>query len=114
MKLRDYTQNLCQSGRSVFTDIYEHKLPSAAAIRHDWRNITMPYGQWTCEDDRVVLFNRDYLPIWEKKNGLVQPANCYEWVPWVKQEWFYNDSHSVTQSIKIGLKVLRDWGVRHA
>lgn len=112
MKLRDHKSNLCQSGRLVYTDIYVHKIPTAKAIKHDWRNTALPYGIWTCEDGRQVLFNRDYCPIWERHNGVTQPANYYEWVPYVTQAWFYNDGHTLAQSIRIGMKVLRDWHVR--
>jgi hypothetical protein len=54
----------------------------------------LPYGKWTCADGREVLFNRDYLPLWQRWPGQeATRANLYEWVPFVAQEWFYNDGN---------------------
>jgi hypothetical protein len=52
-----------------------------------------PYGKWTCADGREVLFNRWYEPIWQRLPGAVwaREADPQEWVPWEKQEWFYDD-----------------------
>jgi hypothetical protein len=55
----------------------------------------LPYGCWTCADGRQVLFNRGYLPILERA-GPGHPAvtaDLFEWVPFVKQEWFFNDGN---------------------
>jgi hypothetical protein len=55
----------------------------------------MPYGCWTCADGREVLFNRDYIPILERSapGQPADPADVFEWVPWVEQIWFYNDGN---------------------
>ncbi len=54
----------------------------------------MPYGKWTCEDGREVLFNRNYKPIWQRMPGQsAEPADPEERVPFVKQEWFYKDGN---------------------
>jgi hypothetical protein len=56
-----------------------------------WKTI-LPYGKWTCADGRKVLFNRDYTPILQRlPDGRVTPADPTEWVPWITQEWFYED-----------------------
>lgn len=74
----------------------------------------MPYGIWTCADGREVLFNRHYEPIYEKlPNGKVQAAHRYEWVPFIKQDWFYTDATTIPASIRKGLSVLAGWGLRH-
>lgn len=50
----------------------------------------LPYGKWTCADGREVLFNRRYIPLWERSpSGVVAPANPKERVPKVREEWFY-------------------------
>jgi hypothetical protein len=57
------------------------------------RRQNLPYGKWTCADGREVLFNRGYKPIWERcPGGAARPADRSEWIPWLKQEWFYDDS----------------------
>jgi hypothetical protein len=54
-----------------------------------------PYGMWTCADGRRVLFNRDYVPIYERRPGkLGRIADHDEYVPWVRQEWFYDGGNS--------------------
>jgi hypothetical protein len=56
---------------------------------------TMPYGMWTCEDGRQVLFNRDYHPIWQRYPGAPAiPADPEEWVLQIKQQnYFFDDSN---------------------
>jgi hypothetical protein len=51
-----------------------------------------PYGMWTCQDGREVLFNRQYKPIWQRINGTVTQADLKEFVHWTKQGWFFDDS----------------------
>jgi hypothetical protein len=61
----------------------------------------LAYGIWECEDRRVVLFNRFYEPIWEfYPDGPLKPADSAEWVPFVKQDWFYGDKDSEKQKIR--------------
>lgn len=53
----------------------------------------LPYGIWTTEEGRELLFNRDYKPIWER-NGKesVEQADRSEWVKGIDgQSWFYGD-----------------------
>jgi hypothetical protein len=59
-----------------------------------WRH-WCPYGIWTCADGREVLFNRDYVPIFERRPGaLGRVADHAEWVAWVRQDFFFNDTNS--------------------
>lgn len=60
--------------------------------RDAYRRTELPYGLWTCADGREVLFNRHYQPIWQRHQGHVMPAMRGEWVKFVSQRWFYNDS----------------------
>lgn len=52
----------------------------------------LPYGVYICADGREVIFNRNYRPIFERKDGIVKPANQNEWVEFTDQKWFYNDA----------------------
>lgn len=61
----------------------------------------LPYGLWTCEDGREVLFNRHYQPILERFNrGMAMFTNRREWVTFTSQRWFYDDSSERRASTK--------------
>jgi hypothetical protein len=52
----------------------------------------LPYGLWTCPDNRSVLFNRYYEPIWERTNSTTtKSTNHSENIPWTTQIHFYLD-----------------------
>jgi hypothetical protein len=72
----------------------------------------MPYGIWTCADGREVLFDRIYKPICDRRAG-EQPKFCDpdEWVSWVKQDRFYDDSDEESDRRKAAQSALVDWGV---
>jgi len=88
---------------------------------------TLPYGVWTCEDGTKVLFNRAYEPIFKMSpEGNVNRADPMEWIKWVKQEYFYNDSNppfryfpgenqrlrkNRRETLKKCVSILIDWGV---
>jgi hypothetical protein len=73
----------------------------------------LPYGKWICEDGREVLFNRFYEPIYQRHLGATaQPADRKEWVPWKRQEWFYDDTYSERRAIKVATAILTKWGVQ--
>jgi hypothetical protein len=76
-----------------------------------WRAMC-PYGQWTTAEGREVLFNRDYCPILQRWPGeYAFPADLTEWVPWVKQKWFYSDGTPREFIKTIVDAVLVDWGM---
>jgi|SRR5271157_1427380 len=59
-----------------------------------WKSL-IPYGKWTCASGREVIFNRRYRPILERQpSGPSTPADACEWVPWVTQDYFFNDGNS--------------------
>jgi len=63
------------------------------AIIHSARR-TLPYGMWTCFDGRQVVFNREYQPILEKKDGVCRHCDRNEWVDHLtieSQQYFYDD-----------------------
>jgi hypothetical protein len=67
----------------------------AAGTQFEQWRFWCPYGRWTCGDGREVLFNRDYCPIYERHpSQLGRVAQHDEWVPWVRQEYFFNDSNN--------------------
>jgi hypothetical protein len=71
-----------------------------------------PYGQWTCEDDREVLFNREYMGILERIPGQpVRAANPREWVDSIKQEYFFHDGTPAAAKLEAVNTVLRNWGL---
>lgn len=65
------------------------KLLASPATMYRW--VTLPYGCWTCDGGREVLFNRFYKPIWQRIDGAVLAADADEWIRWTSQQWFYSD-----------------------
>src|SRR4051812_34435506 len=37
-----------------------------------WPFTALPFGKWTCADGREVLYNRDYVALWQRRPG--EPA----------------------------------------
>ncbi len=83
---------------------------------------TLPYGMWTCADGREILFNRNYQPIWQRIDGVFTAADRDEWVPWVEQSWFFDDTdppwlnahthvlcEAALAELECGLKVNGPW-----
>jgi hypothetical protein len=84
--------------------------------RIEYMKAVLPYGMWTCADGRQVLFNRRYKPIWQRYPGHpATVAEVEEWVPWIRQEWFYHDGNSPWR-YAVGLrscgKVLAAWDLQ--
>jgi hypothetical protein len=47
------------------------------------------YGFWKDATGRIVVFNRGYLPIWQRfADGEIRRANSGEWVRWIEERWF--------------------------
>jgi hypothetical protein len=106
--------------------------PRAASILHRPRTreheirAALPYGCWLCRDGRQVLFNRDYLPIWERPGIGHQgvKADPYQWIHWIGQCWYFDDGCSPLsqftptairqETLKLIDAVLRAWGLRRA
>lgn len=73
-------------------------------IEHCLRR-TLPYGKWTCENGREVVFNREYQPIAQRFEGVVSYADRNEWVKQiVKAEMFYDDSNDPVDLIRSKLR----------
>ena len=73
----------------------------------------MPYGRWTAEDGREILFNRDYSPIWQRLPGQApEPADPKEWVKGIlTQDWFYSDKHREPAKRNRAKAALIAWGL---
>jgi hypothetical protein len=74
----------------------ERKDPTLQFLRRFLTNHTtrrmLPYGKWTCADGREVVFNREYQPIFQRKDGVVSHADRNEYVKnIVKTEMYYDD-----------------------
>jgi hypothetical protein len=53
---------------------------------------TLPYGAYLCADGRIVLFDRDYRPMFERVGSETTEAHPGEWVRTVVENmWFYDD-----------------------
>jgi hypothetical protein len=53
----------------------------------------VPYGIWHCRDGRQVLFNRFYMPLWQRAypGAATRRARADEWVKWERQDAVYED-----------------------
>lgn len=75
----------------------------------------LPYGIWTCEGGRLVLFNRHYQPIWEKlPDGTVRHMPEHTYIDWLRQDYFYNDSNPPRLSkdtVTRCKEFLEEWGI---
>lgn len=71
----------------------------------------LPYGLWTCQGGREVLFNRFYEPIWQRQDGTISRVDPKEWVPWSTQKWFYDDGTPESGKWRAGAGVLSEWGI---
>lgn len=90
--------------------------------RNDWVML-IPYGIWTCESGRQVLFNRGYCPILERDgpDAPARAANPKEWVSFKDQKWFFSDSDTPwgafvparqrRKALARVLDILESWGV---
>lgn len=70
-----------------------------------------PYGVWTCEDGRQVLFNRYYEPLFSRyPDQAAVAADPHEWVENIIAEtWFYRDGD--LDHLTASQKALDDWGI---
>jgi hypothetical protein len=71
----------------------------------------LPYGRWVCEDGREVLFNRFYEPIWQRRGGNAEPADCHERVGHARQSWFCTDADGERAKRAKAIAGLAAWGL---
>ena len=95
-------------------DLYRRRAGGPAGMLH-WTRVYLPFGKWTCADGREVLFNRDYVAMWQRSPG--QPATAAdpdEHVRFVKQSRYYDegsDPRALPKTVKLCEQVLRNWGL---
>jgi hypothetical protein len=64
------------------------------AVKYAARRM-LPYGRWTTGDNRIIIFNREYQPIFERigeVNHFIKHGEIIENIS--KVEYFYDDSNS--------------------
>lgn len=55
----------------------------------------LAYGMWTETTGSIVLFSRDYMPLWRLVPGQrPQRANPWERISYTRQEWFWDDTET--------------------
>lgn len=80
------------------------------------KRLRLPYGRWTETDGAIVLFSRDYKPLWRLRSGK-EPEPVEPWL-WIehegREEWLWTPPETPWRSDKIVRKleaVLEDAGV---
>jgi hypothetical protein len=76
--------------------------PGTSTAFERWR-FWCPYGMWVCADGRRVLFNRDYVPIWQReRGGLGRAADHTEWVEdIVERKRFFDGGNSPVSQFSV-------------
>jgi hypothetical protein len=87
--------------------------PVSGPLMKAFRWAALPYGQWTCEDGREVLFTRRREPLWQRYPGQpATPANPDEWVRGiVARHHFYDDQTPESAKRAAGIAALAAWGL---
>jgi hypothetical protein len=52
----------------------------------------LPKGRYICDDGREILYDLDYCPWLQLRNGRIEPADRLEWVTNKRQEPFFYGS----------------------
>jgi hypothetical protein len=90
----------------------------------EYLHTELPYGLWTHDDGREVLFNRGYRPMWTRRPGQpAQPAKSDELhlVKFWFAKFFYREGgpdgmdvnpKKLQATITRCEAILREWGVR--
>ena len=90
-------------------------------MRPPWKHLllrrVLPYGMWTCDNGREVLFNRNYSPIWQRISVVVSAVCPSDRIPWKEQMWFFKDGSTpwgtgklCKESLERQLSILYSWG----
>jgi hypothetical protein len=51
----------------------------------------LPYGYWKRAKGEMVAFSRDYRPLWHIGSGKVVPADPWEWIGDIREEFFFRE-----------------------
>src|SRR5258706_10812468 len=74
----------------------------------------LAYGLWVTKDRRVVVFNRNYSPIWQRQMpaGDWEKADGNEWVKnVVRQMWFYDGRYNERVSVDRAINIMVRLGI---
>lgn len=73
---------------------YNSDYPAILAVTYSARRM-IPYGRWHCEDGRIVTFNREYQPMYQRLNGVDTFLPHSDYIHGiVKVEYFYGDHNT--------------------
>ncbi|WP_186394169.1 hypothetical protein [Stappia sp. TSB10GB4] len=85
------TYLLSDTGMSLRAD-HEVVTPGTPLADFVPSRLWLPYGFWTLQDGSVVIFSRDYLPMWRVKEGIVERLNPWIWVNGIADQFFFTNS----------------------
>ena len=74
---------------------FEYVSPKTALPLFIPMRLYIAYGVWTEPDGSMVLFSRDYFPLWRLREGHA-PERLFPWL-WIKhveQSWYWGDSNT--------------------
>jgi len=79
---------------------------SALAVKYAVRRM-IPYGRWICADGRIVTFNREYQPMYQRHNGEDVFLKHSDYIDDIaKVEYFYADHNS---PVRYALRKFNGW-----
>ena len=56
------------------------------------RRLWAPYGHWTLDDGSIVVFSRDYYPLWRLIDGRVERPQPWWWIVGIRREFHFGVS----------------------
>ncbi len=56
------------------------------------RRLWAPYGYWTLDDGSIVVFSRDYYPLWRLAEGRVERPDPWWWIVGIRSEFHFGVS----------------------
>lgn len=56
----------------------------------------LPYGYWKVDDGSTIAFSRDYKPLWRIKDGITEPANPWDWISDIREEFWFQEIAGVS------------------
>lgn len=86
------TEVIMNNGPCYIAD-FEYVSPRAVQDLFIPQRLYLPYGEWTEEDGSIVLFSRDYKPLWRARaNRKAELVDPWVWIKSKDQKWFANDA----------------------
>ena len=83
-----------KSSSSIVAD-FEYVSPLKEGALPIPSRLYLAYGKWTEANGNIVLFSRDYMPLWRLKDGKrPEPLRPTQWIKKISQEHFWDDGKS--------------------